>query len=88
MKFKRNVIRYVTSRDEIPAASLRSWTVGAIECYKLKGDCFMCPVADIMETHCNMKFSVEALIEKFGKPTNKLYERLLNEEKRRLKTWQ
>ena len=48
------------------------WTREAIRCYNLKGDCTKCTIAYNYETinqyNCLMKYCVQELLYKYGKP--------------------
>lgn len=60
-------------------AQVRKWTLSAIECYHRKGMCSDCPMLEIMETPCNMDFTVSVLLKKLGKPNKQLLEKLERE---------
>ena len=44
------------------------WTKSAIFCYKRGCNCRNCPIKEIVETKCKMKYSVIKLVKNIGKP--------------------
>lgn len=47
---------------------LSKWTEQAIECYKLRCNCSLCQIKNIMESRCEMKNIVVELVKKHGAP--------------------
>lgn len=77
---------YYKEADDIANNCLRRWTLEAIHCYLRNSNCTVCPIAEVIETQCKMGIVVNLLLNKFGKPTEKIYRRLLLEEERRFET--
>lgn len=46
-----------------------TWTIGAIECYKRGCRCEGCLIKEFLETRCEMKKAVLALVRKYGAPS-------------------
>lgn len=61
-------------------ASVRRWTVSAIDCYFRGCVCSGCPVYEILGNRCRMKQSVLMLVRKFGKPNRKNLRLVIKEE--------
>jgi len=54
----------------------KRWTRTAIFCYERGGNCRGCPIKNIMETECKMKYSVIQLVRNIGKPKGNEYEQI------------
>ena len=46
----------------------RHWTQTAVFCYERGGNCCGCPIKNIIETECKMKYSVNQLVKTLGIP--------------------
>ena len=46
----------------------RKWTSTAVFCYKRGCNCKDCPIQEIIEEECQMKYSVMMLVKNIGKP--------------------
>lgn len=52
--------------DNIPKYD--RWTQTAILCYKRGGNCRGCPIKEIIESRCLMKYTAVALVKQLGRP--------------------
>jgi len=51
---------------------VQNWTLSALECYKIKSDCNLCPIAKMNYSFkCKMKEVVEILLKTKGLPNER-----------------
>lgn len=56
--------------NNVKLAETKQWTQSALDCLNNKGFCSICNLKKIMESRCMMKYSVEKLLRKLGKPND------------------
>lgn len=64
-----------TEYNKIALQQPRRWNLTGYECYKIKGECEICPLYNRLESIdkiCYMKVYVVEMLRLFGKPTKEI----------------